>query len=384
MPALSAITPNVTPKAMLLPIPSRSGTMPCIEEHRRMPTGQTIAMSNPRHVMLLLVVGGLPLACDGKKSTPPGSAATVGDFCSSLSRAAVQLQVNCLGGTEAFWTQTYSTLFDCAEWTSRFSSGDFVYDPGKGAQCLDDISRYGCDDSGEVSACIRAISGTVPSGGSCKAALDGFFSACTVGNHCELDASICGGTCKPYRQPGDSCTSSCADGSSCQNNADICVLDVGEGQPCQGKTAGDCTNDLYCEGGSLSTEGVCRKKKTSGACASAEECANRYRCVGSDGAKTCRKAKWVGDPCTPGLGECYPMFSWCGSDGKCSDAKAQEGQPCGALNADYIACASGLLCSQNTCQKGLPAGSPCTSSSACTGGTISFCDPKTKLCTSCE
>jgi hypothetical protein len=373
-----------TTKVTLLPIPGRSGTMLHIEEHHHMRAGPTIATSSPCHVLPLLMVGGLLLSCDGKKSAPPGSAATVGDFCNSLCRAAVQLQTNCLGGTEAFWRQTYSSLFDCAEWTSRVSTGGFVYDAQKGAQCLDEISRYSCDDSGEVYTCTGAISGTVLSGETCKATMDGFFSSCTAGNHCELDASICGGTCKPYRQPGETCTSSCADGSSCQHNTDVCVRDVGEGQPCQGKTAGDCTDDLHCDGGSLSTEGVCRKKKTTGACSNAEECANRYRCVGSDGAKTCRKAKWVGEPCTPGLGECYPMFSWCGSDGKCTDAKAQEGQPCGVLNADYIACASGLVCSQNTCQKGLPAGSPCTSSSVCTGGTINFCDSKTKLCMSCE
>jgi hypothetical protein len=137
-------------------------------------------------------------------------------------------------------------------------------------------------------------------------------------------------------------------------------------------------------GGSLSTEGVCRKKRTSGACVTSEECASRYRCAGSEGAKTCRKAKWIGESCTPGQGECYMAFTWCGSDGKCTDAKAQEGQPCGFINAEYIACTRDLVCSDNTCRKGTPAGSPCTSGSACTGGTISFCDSKTNLCVSCE
>lgn len=332
----------------------------------------------------LVTVAGLISSCDGKKSTPHGGAATVGDFCSSMSRAAAQLQSTCIGGSEEFWTQTYSSIFDCAEWTSRVSTGSLVYDPQRGAQCLDEISRYGCEDSGEVSPCTGALSGTVPSGGTCKAATDGFFSACAPGNHCDLDASICGGTCKPYRQPGESCTSACAHGSHCQFNIDVCVLDVNEGQPCEGKTAGACTDDLYCDGGSMSIEGVCRKKKTSGTCVDASECANRYRCVGSTGAKTCRKAKWVGDSCTPGLGECYPAFSWCGSDGKCTDTKAQEGQPCGAVNGDYIACASDWACSQNTCQKGLPPGASCASGGLCTGGSISFCDPKTKLCVSCE
>jgi hypothetical protein len=332
-----------------------------------------------------VIVGGLLLSCDGGKTAPRGGAATVGDFCSSFSRAAVQLQVTCIGGTEAYWTQLYSSIFDCAEWTSRVSTGTYVYDPQKGAECLDEISRYGCEDSGDIHACSVAISGTVPSGGTCKADTGGFFSACTAGNHCELNATICGGTCTPYRQPGESCISTCAYGSSCQINADVCVPDVGEGQPCQGKTAGDCTDDLYCDGGSMSTEGVCRKKKTSGACVFSEECANRYRCVGSEGAKTCHKAKWIGDDCTPGLGECYVALTWCGSDGKCTDAKAQEGQPCGlTANTEYVACASGLVCSKDTCQKGLPAGSPCTSGSPCTGGSLNYCDSKTKVCVSCE
>lgn len=168
------------------------------------------------------------------------------------------------------------------------------------------------------------------------------------------------------------------------------MADVDKGQPCKGATAGDCATGLYCEGGTTTTAGVCRKRKTSGACAGELECANNYLCVGEAGAKTCRKAKLVGDACTPGLGECYRVFAWCGSEGKCTDARAQENQPCGASASEYIQCADGLTCVLASAGAGIcqqrgdkPAGSPCTSSADC-GGAISYCDTATKLCVGCD
>jgi hypothetical protein len=99
--------------------------------------------------------------------------------------------------------------------------------------------------------------------------------------------------------------------------------------------------------------------------------------------------KAPGEPCTPGLRECFSLLTWCGSDGKCTDARAQEGQTCGRPNGEYIQCATGLRCvyegnsSAGTCQKQLPAGSPCTSGDEC-AGTRAYCDETTKLCVACE
>ncbi|HEX7596791.1 MAG TPA: hypothetical protein VF518_01180, partial [Polyangia bacterium] len=182
----------------------------------------------------------------------------------------------------------------------------------------------------------------------------------------------------------------CASHLSCQSGTHVCVADTGEGQPCQGPTAGDCKSGLYCEGGTASTAGICRKGKTAGACASSEgQCANGYSCIGTSGAQTCTKWKYPGDTCTPGLRECV-VFSWCGSDGKCTDAPVPEGQPCSPSPGEYAQCASGLTClygtgstTPATCQKLKAAGSTCSYDSEC-AGSGSYCDSKTKVCVACN
>jgi hypothetical protein len=355
-------------------------------------------MSYHRFSIPCLVGISLLFACDGKKATAPGSSATATDFCNSFLQAATSLQTRCFGGGEALWRDLYGRILDCGQFAQDVTAGRLSYDAQQGAQCIDQIGKVDCNQMDEPTACQGAVVGTIASGGSCATGLGmTMFSDCTPGNHCHLDITTCGGTCKPYAQAGASCAYSstngsleCADGSSCQSNTDICVADVTEGQPCEGPTAGRCADGLYCEGGSTTAAGVCRKEKTSGACIDETECASNYLCGGVEGSKVCRKAKLPGDSCTPGLGECYPLFSWCGSDGKCTDARAKESQPCGTNNGEYIQCEDGLTCvltstGSGTCQKrgDKPAGSPCTSSVEC-AGTVSYCDPTTSKCVSCS
>lgn len=307
------------------------------------------------------------------------------------------MQTRCFGGGEALWKELYGRILDCSKLSQDVAAGAYAYDPQKGAQCLEQISNLDCDQpGGDPSPCNATFVGRVPSGGVCASGLGMTpFSDCVPGNHCDLDIATCGGTCKPYAAAGASCayTSTsgsidCADGSSCQGSKQLCVADVAEGQPCEGPTAGGCADGLYCEAGSTTTAGVCRKKKTSGACTDGGECASNYLCAGAEGSKTCGKAKLPGASCTPGKGECYSVFSWCGSDGKCTDARAQENQPCGSVNSEAIQCEEGFSCvytsNVGTCQKrgNKPAGSPCTASVEC-GGTVSYCDSTTKLCVSC-
>jgi hypothetical protein len=352
-----------------------------------------------RHLCLPgLVFISLLLACGSSEPTTPKSSANVSEFCNSVITAAVSMQTGCVGGGESFWRDIYSQVFDCTQLTKDVAAGVLSYDPQKGAQCLDQISKFDCDQTNEPSACEPAVVGHIPSGGACVSGLRLlFFSDCALGNYCDIDMATCGGTCKPHAPVGASCaytsaagSVSCEDGSECQLNTEVCVADVSEGQPCEGPTAGNCASGLYCEGVATSVAGVCRKRKTSGSCESELYCASNYLCIGAEGAKTCRKAKMLGDACTPGQGECYRVFAWCGSDGKCTDTRAQENQLCGSTDREYIQCASGLTCvlgttGAGTCQKkgDKPAGSPCTSSTEC-GGTISYCDPTTKLCVGCD
>jgi hypothetical protein len=344
-----------------------------------------------------LLASALLLACDGsKKPLPTGSSATPTDFCNSFMQAAEDWGTRCLGGTPAFWTNVYSQVLDCNRLAQTISSGDLSYDANSGAQCLSQIAGYNCDQTGEVPACTAALVGHVSSGGACSAQWLTVFSVCAPGNYCHFVSNTCGGTCRPYAQPGSSCAYSstdgsvdCARGSNCQLNTQVCVTDVAEGQPCEGPTAGGCADGLFCDGGDTSTAGTCRKRNTSGACKDSSECASNYVCTGDANANTCRKMKVPGDSCTPGLRECLSLFSWCNSDGKCTEGRARENETCGQVNDEYVQCDTDLHCAytgnaqSGTCQKGLPAGSPCSYGSEC-AGSYAYCDSTTKLCVSCS
>jgi hypothetical protein len=337
------------------------------------------------------------LACDGSTSSPsPGSSATAADFCNSLLQGVTELAARCYGGDAAFWNDLYRQILDCSQLAQRVSSGELSYDSGLGAECLKSITGVDCAQTSEITACSSAVVGHVPAGGSCSDYLVTLFSGCAPGTYCEVGINTCTGTCKSYAQAGASCayssdtgSVSCASGSSCQLNTDVCVPDVAEGQPCQGETAGDCADGLYCQGGDWSTVGTCQKRKTSGACEDSSECASSYGCLGEPGATTCRKMKAPGEPCTPGLQECIFFLTWCGSDGRCTDSGAKENQACGYVNSEYIPCDAGLYCADatgsqpGTCQQAKPSGSPCTSGIQC-AGSYGYCDQTSELCVSCE
>jgi hypothetical protein len=310
------------------------------------------------------------------------------------------MATRCLGGTEALWKALYERIFDCSKFAQEVGAGSLSYDAQKGAECLEQISKLDCSQSvSEVAACDAAVVGKNPSGGSCATALGSSpFSDCAPGNRCRLDSATCGGTCTPDAVAGESCLPTaasgvviCAKGLGCQLNRWVCVADVTEGQPCKGPTAGRCADGLYCEGGTTSATGVCRARKTAGACVDDSDCISGYLCIGSEGSKTCHQAKMPSESCTPGLGECYPLFGWCDSDGKCTDVLASENQPCGLVNGELIMCASGLVCESrfsgaaSTCLKrGDKAnGATCTSSVEC-AGSEAYCDTRTKKCVSCS
>jgi hypothetical protein len=340
------------------------------------------------------------LACDGSGSgaggvpTLPGASGNATEFCNSFTQAAVSLLSHCYGGGEALLANLYAQVFNCTEVARLVSTGTLVYDATQGKRCLETIRTLDCGDTaGPVPACNAALTGTIPTGGVCAARALLAFSDCAPGNECAWVANSCGGTCRPLAQVGAPCGYApggdeyidCEDGSTCDYQTEVCVAEPGEGQPCLGSSGVDCGSGLYCDG-DYATAGVCRKQQTSGSCASDQECASTYVCVGSGDAGTCQKVKLPGDACQPG--QCMPFFAWCGADGKCTDARATENQPCGSGSGDYIPCASGLYCDYSstsdtgTCKRETPAGSPCTSSSLCEG--TGYCDSTTQTCVSCR
>jgi hypothetical protein len=350
------------------------------------------------NLRLCLVVAVALLACDGSGSsggtpTLPGNTGSASEFCDAFLQAAVSLLSQCYGGGQSYWTDLYAQILDCPEVARLVAAGTLVYDANQGKQCLDAVRTYDCTDTGPIPACNAAVTGKVPSGGTCAARTLMMFNDCAPGNDCVWRSDSCGGTCRPYARVGEACGYAvgddyidCEDGASCGWDTEVCIADAAEGQPCGGTDAVACASGLYCEGGDYSTSGICHKQKTSGSCASDDECANTYVCLGNGDAGSCRKVKLPGEACVPG--ECMPFFAWCGADGQCTDVRATENQSCGGASGDYIQCASGLYCDYSstsqtgTCRRQTAAGSVCTTTTVCAGN--GYCDTATGLCVSCS
>jgi len=353
-------------------------------------------------VRLLLALPFAVVACEGSGAgggsgpSLPGASGTVSEFCTSFVQAAVSFASRCYGGgDEAFWREIYADVFDCDALTKSVSAGTVVYDAGQGRLCLETIRSYSCSDTGDVTACDTAVVGTVPPGGTCSGRISTPFHECAPGSDCTYRFDACTGTCEAEASVGEPCGYAaggdayvdCANGSSCDYETDRCVADAAEGEPCLGSRGTWCADGLYCDGDTTTAAGVCRARKTSGACSDSSECANTYLCVSSGGAGACQKAKLPGEACRPG--ECITYFAYCGADGKCTDARGAEGQPCGAANGEYLACQASLYCDLSdpdgelgTCKRMLAAGADCSSDSQCTGH--GYCDSTSNVCVACR
>jgi hypothetical protein len=343
----------------------------------------------------------LLLGCDGSKSrVSSDSNAAAMDFCKALGHGLAESAMRCMGGPLPFWDGIYAEFLNCGLMSRRIASGEMSYDSKLGATCLKQVSEFGCGYLSELPTCTSALVGHVPAGGSCSDPWQSFFNSCSPGAFCEVSYHACSGTCVAYARSGEACILTsptgevsqtvnldCASGTSCQTYTKMCVPDIAEGQPCQGPTDGDCADGLYCPS-NFNRDGICQKGRTSGSCDDSYECAFNYRCIGEAGAQSCQRMKLPGEPCTPGLQECFIGYSWCGSDGKCTYARVQEGQPCDKPTGEYNRCETGLYCAYDVtgagiCQKQRPAGSPCNNDGQCAGSNA-YCDATTQLCVVCE
>jgi hypothetical protein len=339
----------------------------------------------------------LGVGCGGSAPLLTGSSATGSNFCHSMVDELVAATTRCHVGPDPdpYWRDFYTGSVLCDQVDELLAAGTLTYDRASGADCLKHLSQLDCDYDSSIESCTNAIAGRLPAGNPCS-----YFgiwrSDCAPGNYCSYTGDACGGICKPYVQPGGSCAytvpsgfASCVSGSSCRKN-ELCVSDVGEGQPCMGLSDGHCGDDLSC---AWDTD-RCTKKQTSGTCAMGVECAAGYVCAGPAGATTCAKAKSPGDSCTQGQSECYGL-SFCGDDGKCAHTGVAENQPCGTNSqGEYIQCGTDLYCAVimsssgavivgGTCQKKKSPGSNCTYTTECSGKSA-YCDSTTYLCATCD
>jgi hypothetical protein len=368
----------------------------------------TIDSESYTHPMLkscawaLVAASCMCFGCDGAKTQSgplaPGNSATGEDFCRSLVDQQVSLLSRCFGGTEAYWRDELYLGGECDQVGAGLAAKTLAYDPSKGADCLKRMSQASCFSNDVIDSCSSALAGRLPVGSPCDPN-NGITSICAPGTFCFSAYQTCGGTCQPKVQPGGSCANttttgyySCALGSTCGNQNQLCIPDVAEGQACRGPSAGQCRTGFYCDGNG-STTGTCHKQQTSGSCDPfLVQCALGYSCAGPDGAQTCSKWKMSGDSCTPGWSECFWGLS-CGSDGKCASIEASENQPCGQNAQDErVDCSAGLYCAQSagssmgSCQRQKPAGAACAGSSVAyeCAGKVAYCYSTTKLCVACN
>lgn len=228
-----------------------------------------------------------------------------------------------------------------------------TFDRRKAAECVDAL-RAGSCQSGDlfgavaIGACIQALHGTVPSGGSCVNDIECESSDCAVDASCAQQC--CAGTCQPKWPAGDACAlfdydpaTMCPAGSSCSCLTGTCSCRprVADGERCY--TSLDCADGSIC---AISNTGTCQKPLAAGS-----TCDPRvlYACdvgLGCDPAtERCAAKLRVGERCTVEGMDCV-VFAEC-VDSTCT-ALPGDGEVCSGR------CALGYECTDGRCSKGPP------------------------------
>lgn len=349
--------------------------------------------------------GGAPGTAGAGGAASLAGPTTVDEFCTAFNEALAGFQARCFGGTAAAWA-TQIGISSCPSFARASAEGRIGYDAARATECLAALVTQSCGYpyDAEVGPCALALPGRRPIGGACRI-LDPEiqFSECVPGAFCETNLvgntnSACGGTCVAYGKQGDRCGGQftqplCATGFSCGN---VCIADANDGEPCRPSSGGPrCGPQSYCEGGTDTTDGICRPTKRSGPCTVGKgECAVGHTCPGnmSGAASACVPRKAPGEACTPGNFECGYLCE----DGHCALA-ASAGHPCGIVDNQYVLCARGLYCAEpdamltGTCRPQPAQDGPCGSSipdfrSQCpaSSGHLGYCDASTSRCALCD
>lgn len=298
-------------------------------------------------------------ASDADVSTPPG-------FCEQYF-ALVQAKLStCSVFTLTGIHALYDSPLICQRFNAAVADGRLAYDATHASACLQALESAPCDLS-IGNGCDGVVTPKVPIGGTCKNLYLFSFQECD-GGHCSLAADGCTGTCV------------------------AATTEAALNEPCSGPDATPCGDGLYCEGSTITTAGVCRAEKTSGACTSSTQCALPTHCTGPDGAMTCSPFKTTGEACTPGYRECT-LFGYCADDGRCTETLAQSGETCGTLaSGESVGCDVGLYCDApigsaqtGACQPEKVAGEACGGDAALVecSGNGAHCDAATSTCAVC-
>ncbi|HEX9398832.1 MAG TPA: hypothetical protein VF912_01885 [Anaeromyxobacter sp.] len=211
---------------------------------------------------------------------------------------------------------------------------------------------------------------------------------CATGLYCSTTLF-----CATKAAVGESCALNrpCGDGLSCDAATTLCVATPTRAEPIDGDCHFPrfCDSDVaYCDDGSGAPTYTCIAKRTSGFCASFDECALGYYC--SSGSQ-CEPLKDAGQSCTIGVGECR-LGGACvpslGGGASCVREPTTVGAECGSFGGgEYVSCVGDLSCDESLipghCVPARTEGETCTGSyDSCAGNDRgAYCDLGSGTCT---
>jgi hypothetical protein len=333
---------------------------------------------------------------------------TAEGFCRGFLELIAEDFSRCDGIPLDYTRMLFSVESPCTRLAGNIAAGRIAFDGTNGATCLQALSGVlaACGGSStsmqDTGGCEHVLTPLVPVGGTCTSFyIIGVGEQCKDGAYCREGVNYaCTGACTLRNPVGGACDRDtdlrCETTATCDTKTKMCVTSPvapKDGESCGAPNQPSCLRTSYCDTTGVDAGagiGVCRPRRTSGSCMYDYECANPARCSGAT-MKVCAAPKSEGDACTPGSREC-DLVSHCTSNGKCTNARAPIGQPCGSVDGEVTLCVAGAYCDQNllsnvagTCHALKHDGDACTGAplQEC-GGDNGHCDPTTHTCASCK
>lgn len=297
-----------------------------------------------------------------------GSPVPFSDFCVQYPSRACALRFAC-GRLER--PDAPECLAPLQKYCADVDAGRLVYDGVEARACLEELDALPHACLGDLTPCGNLVSygGSGLAGGSVFAPPPGVCSSQNcLDAGCDLDCA--GSTCRPLRQPGESCTRGGRPSLTCDprigwcgavdGGATICHPAARAGESCE-RTP--CAAGLYCD--SSAVPRLCRVKLTREApCTSGEQCEDGVcrnsdrRCGALDAGQPCRGSNECGFSAGPSVCVGLSLFADGGVEtaGTCG-VRPTLGAPCAhswTSGVDPCHEERGEGCLDGTCQRLLP------------------------------
>ena len=253
-------------------------------------------------------------------------------------------------------------------------AGKALFVPHEAQACLDGLRARGCDIAApDVSACKRAVKGTLAAGTSCNWLYECAADVCTA-----KIAGGCPAKCRTVSGEGGPCEPTCDERAGLRCIDNVCSRLHTADQKCG--TDYDCAAGLYCD----LLYGKCATRSSEQTvCENDHQCADGLWCDHSAEGGLCRKKIATGASCIANSAEA--IQNACVDGDVCkgftfakAGATAGTCAPTGEVGASCVAtaqvsgCGNGLVCKNGGCVE-KPVSGPCTVSEECKDG-VAYCD----------